>query len=54
MMLLDKRHLGDLEAMGKSRVLTGMTSVKDSAGYVATERIERVLKGKPGTFQIQH
>ena len=54
MMLLDKKYLGDLEAIGKGRMLTGMTSVKDSAAYVAIERIDGSLKGKRGTFLIQH
>lgn len=54
MMLLDKKYLGDLDATGKGRMLTGMTSVKNSAAYVAIERIEGVLKGKRGNFLIQH
>ena len=54
MMLLDKKYLGDLEAIGKGRMLTGMTSIKDSAGYVAMERIEGTIKGRRGSFVIQH
>ncbi len=54
MMLLDKSYHGHLNATGKGRMLTGMTSVKNSAAYVAIERIEGELNGKHGTFLIQH
>ncbi len=54
MMLLDKSYRGDLQATGTGRMLTGMTSVKGSAAYVAIERIEGELKGKRGGFLIQH
>lgn len=54
MMVLDKRYRGDLQATGSGRMLTGMTSVKGSAAYVAIERIEGELKGKQGSFLIQH
>lgn len=54
MMLLDKVYRGPLQGTGKGRMLTGMTSIKDSAGYVAIERIEGELLGKRGSFIIQH
>lgn len=54
MMLLDKTYHGVLKGSGKGRMLTGGTSVKDSAGYVAIERIEGELSGKKGSFLIQH
>jgi hypothetical protein len=54
MMLLDKTYRGQLQGTGKGRMLTGMTSIKDSAGYVAIERIEGELNGKKGSFLIQH
>lgn len=54
MMTLDKQYLGDLAATGKGRMLTGMTDVKASAGYVAIERIEGTLNGAKGSFLIQH
>ena len=54
MMLLDKTYQGDLDATGKGRMLTGMTSVPGSAGYVAIERIAGTLRGAKGTFLIQH
>ena len=54
MMLLDKTYQGDLQATGTGRMLTGMTAVKGSAGYVAIERVDGTLKGAKGTFLIQH
>ena len=54
MMTLDKKYHGDLEATGKGRMLTGMTEVKNSAAYVAIERVEGKLKGASGSFLIHH
>ena len=42
-MSLDKRFEGDLVATGRGQMLTAMTPVQGSAGYVA---IERALSGK--------
>src|SRR6266852_3599260 len=36
-MTIDKQLHGDLEATSKGQMLTGMTEVKGSAGYVAIE-----------------
>ena len=35
-------------------MLTGISSVKDSAGYVAIERVSGGLAGRRGTFILQH
>ena len=35
-------------------MLTGMTSVQGSAGYVAIEKVTGTLAGKSGTFALQH
>jgi len=51
---LDKQFHGDLEATGKGQMLTGMSSTKGSAGYVAIERVTGMLAGKYGTFMLQH
>ncbi len=51
---LDKRFAGDLEATGKGQMLTAMTDVKESAGYVAIERVSGSLHGRSGTFALQH
>lgn len=53
-MTIDKEFHGDLEAISKGQMLTGMSSVKGSAGYVAIERVSGVLRGRPGTFVLQH
>jgi hypothetical protein len=53
-MTIDKQFHGDLEATSKGQMLTGMTSVKGSAGYVAIERVTGTLKGRKGSFILQH
>jgi hypothetical protein len=53
-MSIDKQFQGDLEATSKGQMLTGMSSVKGSAGYVAIERVSGTLAGRPGTFVLQH
>jgi hypothetical protein len=53
-MSLDKQFHSDLEATSKGQMLTAMTGVKDSAGYVAIERVTGTLGGRSGTFALQH
>ncbi|PYT10028.1 MAG: DUF3224 domain-containing protein [Acidobacteria bacterium] len=53
-MLLDKRFEGDLVGTGKGEMLTALTSVKGSAGYVAIERVAGTLHGRSGAFVFQH
>jgi hypothetical protein len=53
-MAMDKQFHGDLEGTGKGEMLTAGTEVKDSAGYVAIERISGRLQGRSGTFILQH
>lgn len=53
-MSIDKQFQGDLEGTSKGEMLTGMTSVKNSAGYVAIERVTGALNGRSGTFIFQH
>lgn len=53
-MLLDKQFHGDLEAVSKGQMLTGMTAVQGSAGYVAMEQVSGKLHGREGTFVLQH
>ena len=53
-MTLDKQFHGDLEGTSKGQMLTGMTDVKGSAGYVAIERVSGTLHGKSGAFILQH
>lgn len=51
---IDKQFHGDLEARSLSEMLTAMTPVKGSAGYVAIERVTGTLAGKQGSFALQH
>jgi hypothetical protein len=53
-MSLDKRFEGDLVAVGKGEMLTALTAVKGSAGYVAIERVTGTLHGRSGSFTFQH
>ena len=53
-MTLDKQFHGDLEGTSKGEMLTAMTAVKGSAGYVAIERVTGTLRGRKGTFALQH
>jgi len=53
-MLLDKQFHGDLDATAKGQMLTAMTAVQGSAGYVAIEQVSGKLKGRAGTFMLQH
>jgi hypothetical protein len=53
-MAIDKQVHGDLEATTQGEMLTAMTSVKGSAGYVAIERVTGSLGGRKGTFVLQH
>jgi len=53
-MSIDKRFHGDIEGTSKGEMLTGMTSVKGSAGYVAIEKVSGTVQGKRGTFILQH
>ncbi len=51
---LDKQFHGDLEGTSKGVMLAASTSVKGSAGYVAMEKITGALKGRSGSFILQH
>jgi hypothetical protein len=51
---LDKQFQGDLAATSKGEMLTAMTAVKGSAGYVAIERVSGTLHGREGSFVLQH
>jgi hypothetical protein len=53
-LLIEKQFHGDLEATSKGQMLTAMTEVKGSAGYVAIERITGTLQGRSGSFVLQH
>jgi len=51
---VDKRFHGDLEGISKGEMLATQTDVPGSAGYVAMERVTGKLKGRTGSFVLQH
>jgi hypothetical protein len=51
---IDKVFRGPLEATSSLEMLSAMTGVKGSAGYVAVERIVGTLEGRAGSFVVQH
>lgn len=53
-MSLDKQFHGDLAAVGQGEMLTAITTVTGSAGYVAIERVTGTLHGCRGSFVFQH
>ena len=54
-MFLDKQFHGDLEATSKGTMLAAGTGAKSSSGgYVALEIVTGSLKGRTGTFVLQH
>lgn len=53
-MSIDKAFHGGLEATSKGEMLSAMTPVQGSAGYVAIEQVTGALSGKQGSFVLQH
>ncbi|MDB4966686.1 MAG: hypothetical protein JWN44_2375 [Myxococcales bacterium] len=53
-MTLSKQFRGELEATSKVEMLSAMTVVKGSAGYVAIEQVVGALHGRAGSFVLQH
>ena len=53
-MSLDKEFTGELSATSRGEMLSAMTPVKGSAGYVAIEQVTGTLEGKKGSFVLQH
>jgi hypothetical protein len=53
-MSIEKQFHGDFEGTGRGEMLTAGTAVKGSAGYVAIERVRGALRGRTGTFVLQH
>jgi hypothetical protein len=51
---IDKQIHGDLEATSVGQMLTASTAVKGSAAYVAIEKVTGTLKGRSGSFILQH
>ena len=53
-MSIDKTFTGDLEATSQGEMLSAMSPVQGSAGYVAIEKVTGSLHGRTGTFTLQH
>lgn len=54
-MMIDKQFQGDLKGTSKGQMLmAGSSSVKNSAGYVAIEKVTGTLNGRRGSFYLQH
>ena len=51
---IDKQIAGDLVATTRGQMLSARTDTKGSAGYVAIELVRGKLRGKTGTFVLQH
>jgi hypothetical protein len=49
-----KTFHGDLQGTSTVEMLSAMTPVKGSAGYVAIERVVGALQGRSGSFVLQH
>jgi len=50
----EKQWQGDLVGTSKGQMLTGGDVSTGSAGYVAIEKVSGTLKGRKGTFVLQH
>lgn len=53
-LFIDKQFQGDLEATSTGEMLSALTPVEGSAGYVALERVTGSLHGRTGSFTLQH
>lgn len=53
-MSIDKELVGDLVATAKGQMLSAATETEGSAGYVAIERVAGILRGRKGSFVLQH
>jgi hypothetical protein len=53
-LLLTKKFSGDLVATARGQMLSAMTAVKGSAGYVAVDHVTGELDGRKGAFVLQH
>lgn len=52
---IDKRYIGELQATGKGEMISAAgTLAKGSGAYVAFERVTGVLRGRRGSFTLQH
>ena len=52
--LLIKKFSGDFSGSARGQMLSAMTRVKGSAGYVAIDHVTGELDGRKGSFVLQH
>ena len=53
-MTSSKQFHGDLEGTSEGQMLMASSAVPGSAGYVAIEKVTGTLKGRRGSFYLQH
>lgn len=53
-MSIDKTFSGDLHGISQGEMLSAMTAVQGSAGYVAIEQVTGTLNDRTGSFALQH
>jgi hypothetical protein len=53
-MSIEKQFQGDLAGTSRAEMLAARTSIENSAGYVAIEKVTGTLGGKKGSFVLQH
>ncbi|MGW0805088.1 DUF3224 domain-containing protein [Nonomuraea sp. NPDC002799] len=51
---MSKTFHGDLTGTSVVHLMVAATEVEDSRSYVALERVEGTLAGRPGSFALQH
>jgi len=53
-MAIDKQFSGPLDAKSEGEMLSALTEIQGSAGYVAIEHVSGNLSGLEGSFVLQH
>ncbi len=53
-MSIDKQFYGELTGFSAGEMLSALTGVQESAGYVALERVNGSLHSRSGSFILQH
>jgi len=53
-MTIDKQFQGEIEGTSQGLMVMTGTPVQGSAGYVALEKVTGSIKGRSGTFYLQH
>jgi uncharacterized protein DUF3224 len=51
---IDKQYHGDVEGTGTGEMLSVGTAIKNSAAYVAVERVSATVRGRAGSFALIH